>query len=205
MKVIVENAGKRYLREWIFKNLTYTFQKGSSYAIIGRNGSGKSTLAGLLSGQIIPTEGKVTHTINDEKIDEHMVYRHIGMAAPYLELIEEFTLAEMVNFHFGLKKLAKEMSAEEVLAYGLLENASNKQVKHLSSGMKQRFKLTLSFLSDTPFIILDEPTSNLDSHGINWYLEHLASIQNDRLVVICSNQIHEYQMCSHVISIEEFK
>jgi len=205
MEIVLENAGKRYLREWIFKNLNYTFHQGASYAITGRNGSGKSTLAAVLSGQLLPSEGVVNHFFDGKKIDEHLVYQHTSLAAPYLELIEEFTLAEMVEFHFGLKKLVAGTTKEEVLAFAWLENAAKKQVKHLSSGMKQRFKLSLSFLSDTPLIILDEPTSNLDSNGINWYLERLDSIIDKRLVVICSNQNYEYEMCGNIISIEDFK
>ena len=103
MEIVLENAGKRYLREWIFKDLNYTFKKGSSYAITGRNGSGKSTLAAVLSGQLIPSEGTIKHYIDGKVLDEHLVYRHTSLAAPYLELIEEFTLKEMVNFHFSLK------------------------------------------------------------------------------------------------------
>ncbi|WP_339810330.1 ATP-binding cassette domain-containing protein [uncultured Imperialibacter sp.] len=205
MEIVLENAGKRYLREWIFKNLSYTFKKGSSYAITGRNGSGKSTLAAVLSGQLIPSEGTVKHYIDGKVLDEHLVYRHTSLAAPYLELIEEFTLSEMVNFHFSLKSLEIGKSKEDVLPFAWLEDSAQKQVKHLSSGMKQRFKLALSFLSATPLLILDEPTSNLDTNGINWYLERLNSVLQDRLVVICSNQSYEYEMCRNTISIEEFK
>ncbi|MEQ9100910.1 MAG: ATP-binding cassette domain-containing protein [Imperialibacter sp.] len=205
MEIVLENAGKRYLREWIFKNLNYTLKKGSSYAITGRNGSGKSTLAAVLSGQLIPSEGVVKHSIDGTVLDEHLVYRYTSLAAPYLELIEEFTLTEMVNFHFSLKRLESGKSKEDVLPFAWLEDSAQKQVKHLSSGMKQRFKLALSFLSATPLLILDEPTSNLDTNGINWYLERLNSVLQDRLVVICSNQSYEYEMCRNTISIEEFK
>jgi ABC-type multidrug transport system ATPase subunit len=96
-------------------------------------------------------------------------------------------------------------SKEDVLSFAWLEDSAQKQVKHLSSGMKQRFKLALSFLSATPLLILDEPTSNLDTNGINWYLERLNSVLQDRLVVICSNQPYEYEMCRNTIPIEEFK
>ena len=205
MKITLENAGKRYQREWIFKNLTYTFLAGSSYAITGRNGSGKSTLASVLSGQLMLTEGSVKHWIDEKEIDEHLIYRQVALAAPYLELIEEFTLAEMVNFHFGLKQLKKGMEKKDVLNYAMLDKAAGKQVRQLSSGLKQRLKLALSFLSDTPLLILDEPTSNLDVHGIGWFQECLREVMRSKLTVICSNQPHEYETCTHTISVEEFK
>lgn len=205
MKITLENAGKRYQREWIFKNLTYTFLAGSSYAITGRNGSGKSTLASVLSGQLLVTEGSVKHWLNEKEIDEHLIYRQVALAAPYLELIEEFTLTEMVDFHFGLKKLKSGMEKKDVLDYAMLHSSAGKQVRQLSSGMRQRLKLALSFLSDTPLLILDEPTNNLDAQGINWYQERLQEVIEPKLTVICSNQPYEYEMCTHAISVEEFK
>ncbi len=204
MRVVLEKAGKRYQREWIFRNLNYTFSKGS-YAIVGRNGSGKSTLAAVVSGQLLPTEGQISHLDGDKKVDEHEVYRYLSLAAPYLELIEEFTVNELVRFHFKMKKLRPGIALDHFLSYTLLEAAGNKQVKHLSSGMRQRFKLGLCFLSDSPLIILDEPTSNLDVHGINWYKERLNEVIEERLIIICSNQPYEYEMCANILAIEDFK
>lgn len=205
MDIVLENAGKRYLREWIFRNLTYTFQTGESYAITGRNGSGKSTLAAVLTGQLLLTAGKVSHMIGSKPIDEHRVYQYTSLSAPYLELVEELTVEEMTDLHFNLKPLISGFTKKDVPAYAWLEEAKNKPVKHLSSGMKQRFKLALSFLSDTPLLILDEPTSNLDVHGIKWYNERLDEVIGGRLTVICSNQPYEYDVCKKVISIEDFK
>ncbi len=205
MEVVLENAGKRYQREWIFRNLSYNFQSGQSYAITGKNGSGKSTLALLLIGQLIPTDGKVFHIQSGKAIDEHEVYRYTAMAAPYLELIEEFTVKEMIEFHFKMKKMAIDMTESEVLEYAWLAEAAGKQVKQLSSGMKQRLKLSLAFLSDCPLMVLDEPTSNLDTHGVDWYIKRLQSVLPGRLTVICSNQSYEYEMCKYNISVEDFK
>lgn len=205
MEVVLENAGKRYQREWIFRNLSYSLQSGNSYAITGRNGSGKSTLALMLIGQLIPTEGKVIHKESGQAIDEHDVYKYTAMAAPYLELIEEFTVREMIEFHFRMKKKATEMTENDVLEYAWLTEAAGKQVKQLSSGMKQRLKLSLAFLSDCPLLVLDEPTSNLDTHGVEWYLSRLRSGLSHRLTVICSNQPYEYEMCTDIIYIEDFK
>jgi ABC-type multidrug transport system ATPase subunit len=205
MEVILENAGKRYQREWIFRNLSYTLQSGNSYAITGRNGSGKSTLALLLIGQLIPTEGKVFYRKSGNAIDEHNVYQNTAMAAPYLELIEEFTVSEMIEFHFRMKKKVVEMTENDILEYAWLTEAAGKQIKQLSSGMKQRLKLSLAFLSDCPLLVLDEPTSNLDTHGVDWYLDRLQSEISRRLTVICSNQSYEYEMCTHNISVEDFK
>lgn len=204
MKIILENAGKRYQQQWIFRNFSYQFG-GSSYAITGRNGSGKSTLAALLSGHLLPTEGKVSHFKDVQKIDDSEIYRHLSFAAPYLELIEEFTVAEMVRFHFRLKQITSSFQPYDVLSYCWLEDASGKQVKHLSSGMKQRLKLGLAFLTNAPLLILDEPTSNLDKHGINWFLERLNEVIEERLVVVCSNQPYEYEMCKNIISMEDLK
>ena len=204
MEVLLENTGKRYQREWIFRNLSYQFSTGS-YAITGKNGSGKSTLAAVISGQLLPNEGKIQHLIDNRAVDEHEVYKYLALSAPYLELIEEFTVLEMIRFHFRVKKMKTGLNADDFLAYTWLESAGGKQVKHLSSGMKQRFKLGLVFFTDCPLYILDEPTTNLDIHGIKWYGERLNEVIEDHLIIICSNQPHEYEMCRNTLSIEDFK
>lgn len=86
-----------------------------------------------------------------------------------------------------------------------LISSENKEIRYFSSGMKQRTKLALAVLSDTPMLFLDEPTANLDQAGINWYKSFLKEYRGDRLVVICSNQAHEYEFCDQQLNIEQYK
>ena len=104
MTLTVENLGKRFNREWIFKNFNYSFSKGI-YAITGPNGSGKSTMLQVLWGQLPQSLGSVSYQLQDSLIPIEEVHQHLAIATPYMELIEEFTLSEVLNFHFSFKKI----------------------------------------------------------------------------------------------------
>jgi len=205
MKIVLSKIGRRFNREWIFRNIDYTFESGKSYAILGINGSGKSTLLQVLSGALGQSEGEITYEIDGKATDIDNVFEHLVLATPYLELIEEFTLLEVLDFHFQFKKRLNGITNEDLIVLLNMEGSKNKQIKYFSSGMKQRVKLVLAFCADTPVLLLDEPTSNLDEQGINWYYTLVEKFCTERLVVVCSNQIHEYQFCQHQLKIADYK
>ncbi|OHX67801.1 ABC transporter ATP-binding protein [Flammeovirga pacifica] len=203
MNIEVKELGKRFAREWIFKNINYTFESGASYAITGGNGSGKSTFVKLLAGISDPSKGKVSYYDNKKVINVEDVWKEIALAGPYTELIEEFTLEEHLDFHFSLKKGIK--SKNEIINILGFEKAKNKQIQDFSSGMKQKLKLALAFFTKAKILLLDEPTSNLDAKNIEWYQNWLETIKENKILIICSNQKYEYEMCSEIISIESYK
>jgi ABC-type multidrug transport system ATPase subunit len=205
MEIKLENIGRRFNREWIFRNINYTFTQGSSYAILGANGSGKSTLLSVIAGSLTPTEGELFYKAEDRKIDVEDVFEKLALAAPYLELIEEFTLSEVIDFHFRFKSYKEGLDPSAVMDLLGLAKSKNKAVKFFSSGMKQRAKLILAFCSDTPILLLDEPTSNLDQKGVEWYYELIQQFAKNRLVVVCSNQEHEYHFCQHQLFVSDYK
>ncbi len=205
IQLCTENLGKRYHTEWIFRNLSYTFKSGSLYAITGPNGSGKSTLLKLISGQLPPSEGKVTYYVNNRPVPAEHVYSYLCMAAPYLELMDELTLLEQLQFHFSLKQLIKGYTLKQVIEDMYLTEATHKHLGNFSSGMKQRVKLGLCFFTDCPVVLLDEPSSNLDSKAMNWYREKLLQQKNDRLFIIAGNNPQEYPPATPVIDITEWK
>lgn len=205
MEIILENIGRRFNRDWIFKEINYSFVSGESYAILGPNGSGKSTLLQILSGSLTPSAGTITYRLDSKNIDIESVFNQLSMAAPYLELIEEFTFQEQLDFHFKFKKYLPGLDREEVIALSGLEKSQNKLIKHFSSGMKQRVRLILAFCSHTPVLLLDEPTSNLDVDGTAWYHKLVSQFASDRLLIVCSNQENEYSFCNNLIDITSYK
>ncbi|TCD11738.1 ABC transporter ATP-binding protein [Pedobacter frigidisoli] len=204
MKIALNNVGRRYNKEWIFRNLSAEFTSGSSYAILGPNGSGKSTLLSVLTGSLTQSEGEILFS-DTANIPIESIYKHISLAAPYLELVETFTLKEIIDFHFKFKNFAAGVDAESLVSILGLEKSANKEIKYFSSGMKQRTKLALACCSDSPILFLDEPTSNLDVQGIDWYRELIENFTKDRLTIIGSNQIQEYDFCKEQIQIADFK
>jgi ABC-type multidrug transport system ATPase subunit len=197
------NVGKRYNREWIFRHIKYNFEAGKKYAISGSNGSGKSTLLQVIAGAVMQSQGSVEYIVANTKTDGTDDYKKISIAAPYLELIEELTAVEMFKFHHGFKQLT--LPIPEVLQIVQLSAAANKQIRYYSSGMKQRLKLAQAFFSNTPILLLDEPTTNLDADGIALYLDLIKNYTQNRLVIISSNDKMEYEFCEEVVRMGDYK
>lgn len=195
MKIKVNGLGKKFYKEWIFRQFDALFESSNSYAITGANGTGKSTLIRVLTGFISPTEGTIHYQQEDEIIPTDKIFQKLDIIAPYLELTEEFTLNEFLAFHFKFKTLQEGLSADEFVEKVYLQKDRDKQIRNFSSGMKQRLKLGLGFFSKSEICFLDEPTINLDSRGIDWYQEHIRNIINKKLVLISSNQPYEYECC----------
>lgn len=204
-EISLQNIGRRFNRDWIFRGIDYTFTDNKSYAILGPNGSGKSTLLQVLNGSLAPSSGKLNYTFNGVEIDASDVYQHLSLAAPYLELIEEFTLSEVIDFHFQFKAYKAGIDKNQVIELLAMQSSKNKMIRYFSSGMKQRLKLALAFCADTPMLMLDEPTSNLDTQGVDWYLNLVEKYAAERLTIICSNQEHEYGFCEERLSISDYK
>lgn len=141
MTIFLSDAGKRFNRDWIFRHLNYQFEAGQSYAITGPNGSGKSTLLQALSGSMYINEGITKWIIGNKEISNEQVYNHVSICAPYLEVVEEMTLREFLDFHQDFKPLLPGVTTDSIISLLGLEKAENKQIRFYSSGMKQRVKL----------------------------------------------------------------
>ena len=205
MNITLSNTGKRFNREWIFRHCSYTFASGKNYAITGPNGSGKSTLLQVIAGATLHNEGTIEYSDEQRTTPNEQHYTNISIAAPYLELIEEMTAKEMLQFHSKFKPLIQSLGIEEMLSIVGLENAINKQLRYFSSGMKQRLKLAQAFFSNTPVLLLDEPTTNLDADGIALYKILISNYAKDKLVIVSSNVKQEYDFCEEVIEIGKYK
>ena len=203
--ITVEQLGKKFSREWIFRNLNYSFQSGEVYAITGPNGSGKSTLMQILWGQMPASTGVIKYKTAGREISHEDVYKHVAVATPYLDLIDEFTLEEQLRFHFRLKSCRYSMTEADILERMYLTHARHKQLSNFSSGMKQRVKLALAFFSTADVIFLDEPGTNLDSTAFEWYIRELRALPPECLVFIASNQVSEYPTNAQKIDIMSLK
>lgn len=205
MQVHLEGIGKKFQHEWILRDVSFSFQENRAYALTGSNGSGKSTLLMLISALLPRSRGSLVYRHAGQTVDEEAVYQHLTLAAPYQELIEEFTLQELLDFHFTLKPAAKALSVQEILGKMRLEQARHKYVSQFSSGMKQRLKLGLALYSDSGMILLDEPCANLDAANTAWYRREIQEFLGQRLIIIASNQPYEYDFCDEVLNIMQYK
>ncbi|WP_375563271.1 ATP-binding cassette domain-containing protein [Bernardetia sp. OM2101] len=207
ISISAQNIGKRFEREWIFRKLSCDFCSTNPTAIVGSNGSGKSTLIKSLIGYLPLSEGKLIYFDNQSDKQKPILKEnwqsYIAWAAPYTELIEEFTLLEQLKFHKSFKPF--DIEIEEIIEKLAFSNTKSKTIRFFSSGMKQKLKLALAIYSNAKIVFLDEPTSNLDKQNSEWYLTEINTILNKKLLIIASNQESEYQFCSQIIDIQKLK
>ncbi len=201
MKITLANLSKRYLYDWIIRDMDQIFQPNSITGIDGINGSGKSTLIKLISGYLSPSEGEISYDLDGKNIERSDVFRHISLSAPYTDLIQEYDVEEMFLFHTKFKKMRKKFETKEFLELVKLNKTKGKQIQYYSSGMKQRLQLAIALFTDSKLLLLDEPTSYLDSENKEWFYRLLKEELSDRTVIIASNDKDDFRYCTEVISL----
>ena len=169
MKIALDKLGRRFNREWIFKNIDYTFEQGQSYAILGINGSGKSTFLRLILREERPTNGvihvagKDLGTLAAHKVPE--LRRQVGTVFQDFRLLPNKTITENVAFALHVLGYSqKEINREvpEVLELVGLEDKGDRLPSEISGGEQQRVAIARAYVSRPPILIADEPTGNLD-------------------------------------------
>jgi len=205
MTIQIDQLTKRYNYQIIFKEITFTFKESKTYAVLGPNGSGKSTLLKVLSGFLTPSKGSVSYLNQNSQIENSEVYNQINYAAPYIQLIEDFTLEELLQFHFTFRKLLPSINLADFKSILQLKKIKGKYLNEYSSGMKQRVKLALALLTDSSLVLLDEPLTNLDDAGTAWYNYLIEQYLGNRLLIVASNRLEEYTFCEEQLNILDYK
>lgn len=199
------DISKRFGFEWIFKNLTFTFYINKIHGIVGPNGAGKSSFLKIISGFSTPTGGEISYHGSFGTKKQEQIFNHVSFCAPYIDLIEEMTVQEIIEFQHKLQPFQDlEMVQQEVKSFpfpGILQ----KHILELSSGMKQRLKLALSILSPAEILLMDEPGSNLDDRANEWWKQLLAQHCNNRVILIASNDSSDLVMIHEKLDINSFK
>lgn len=173
----------------------------------------------ILSGHLSPSKGSIIFENDGKTIDPEDVFRYVSYAAPYIDLIEEFTLAESIGFHQKFKPFQKniientviESTSQTAIVKNIIDilelpkGSTHKEIRYFSSGMRQRLKIALAVLAQTPIILLDEPTTNLDAQGVIWYNTMVETYCKNKLLVVASNTEHDYHFCTEILDITDFK
>ncbi len=205
MRITFSDTGKRFNREWIFRNLSFDFLPGEKYAITGPNGSGKSTVLQVISGSMAPSAGHIKWQLKNEPVQEDALFNFLTISAPYLETIEELSAFEFLTFHNRFKKFIDHITVDEIIDVIGLKSSAHKQIRYFSSGMKQRIKLAQAIFSDVPLLLLDEPCTNLDTAGIELYHRLIEKYAGGKTVIVSSNDVQEYSFCKSIINILDYK
>lgn len=201
MRIAAESIAKRYSYSWIIKDFSYTFSEGSRTGIIGPNGSGKSTLMQMLCAHLPPSKGQLSYGVGGKEISAENAFRYLSMVAPYTDVVQEFTLRELFDFHRRFRPLRAGVDYQKFIDLLQLPPQKAKQIQYFSSGMNQRVQLALAILSDTPLLLLDEPTSYLDTSAKRWMFDLLAANLEGRTLIVASNDEADFQLCSDRIEL----
>lgn len=206
MEVLLENCGKKFGSQWIFRNLNLQISSGDRVAVIGSNGSGKSTLIGCISSYLLCNEGRIQYLHNGKNLSAETACQQMAWVAPAVELPEELTVDEFFHLHFSFKgRLTDAAKFENWLERAGLKQHTQKSLRQLSSGMKQRVKLLSALHADCSLILLDEPTTNFDEEGTQLYLQLIEEITRGRTLIVGSNMPREYAFCEKTIEMGKKK
>lgn len=206
LHIQLNEIGKKFGTEWIFKNVSAQIKPEEKWVILGGNGSGKSTLLQIISGYVLPNTGNVSYTVAEKTIETEEYKNYISLASPYLELIEDYTIKEIIEHCAVYKPFVKGLTTNEIIERSGLQDAKNKFIRNYSSGMKQRLRLTLAILADSSLLLLDEPVSNLDRKAIDWFKQLVKDFAAKKTIIVCSNSIkEEYEFCTRELDISKYK
>lgn len=184
MRVELDDVAQSFGKHTLFKGLTLHLKSGQKTVVLAGNGAGKSTLLQIMAGSRSPRFGNVSW--NGTSLQEDITQRP-AFASPYTELIEDVTLKEHLRFQEAFLPWHGGLHHQDVLEATGLKEQAGKAIKLFSSGMKQRLRLSLALLSSAQAILLDEPVSNLDPAGMDWYARLLDTHLQGRTLVVASN------------------
>jgi|WetSurMetagenome_2_1015567.scaffolds.fasta_scaffold203256_1 ABC-type multidrug transport system ATPase subunit len=208
LKLSCVNLEKKFNGKIVFTNLNLEMAGKSSLVVTGKNGSGKSTFLKILSGLIRSDKGTVEFSNDEGKIPKEEHYKYINLMSPYLNLYDELTGYENLEFYYDLRKNQKKEKEEKInYLFELigLYNRRNDYLGNYSSGMIQRVKLAFSILHEPHILLLDEPRSNLDKEGIE-VVYKVAEIQKNKgILIVATNEIEDTKLCNNMINIEDYK
>ena len=198
----LQNISFAYDKTPVLQNISYEFEKGKMYCIIGKSGAGKTTLLSLLSGLAKPTGGEIFYDDkNVAKIDKYKFRsKYIGVVFQSFNLLTKYTALENVVLSMdvaGYKTKSKKQRAIELLhGVGLDEDEANRRVLKLSGGQQQRVAIARALSYDPDIILADEPTGNLDTETQNEIMNIFRELTNQgKCVILVSHSPDVAAMC----------
>jgi len=197
LSITCTDIAKRYVKEVLFKNFSFTFEGNKKYAILGANSSGKTTLLKIIGGAISATKGEVIYSPSKPTNEI------FSFCSPEMYLLDDFTVRELFELHFQFK--TPKVPLKEQWHQSNLTAFLSKRYSELSSGLKNKVKLALALFTEAPALLLDEPCTNFDASNTKWYLEMIAKHCTEQLIIVASNQESEYAFCTEQLNLNQYK
>jgi len=196
----LKSVSKKFNKYYLYKNISLDIFPKDKISITGNNGSGKSTLLKIIIGLVTPNDGNVEYIINEKKLEKKYWHQLVSVAAPYMNISEDFTVNELIEHLSVFRKF--QLSKNEMLSKLELDKHLDKPIKFFSSGMKQKTRLLLAILDCAPVLLLDEPLSNLDENNAQWYSEMIQKFAMNKTILVFSNSLEkEYFFCDKHFSL----
>ena len=189
----VEDLGKKFYQKWIFKHISFDLEPSAHVAIVGPNGSGKSTLLHLITGQSLPTEGRVGYWSEEKKINREHWYRYLSWSSPAMDIYRELSLSEHLSLHFSFNQCLLDSPMEIIKLLGL-NGHQHKPLRVFSSGMLQKVKIGQTLFSRSSLLLLDEPTSFMDESNAGLVLELIQTYAQGRTLIVATNMEREIDL-----------
>ena len=203
ISITADKVSKVFSRSSILKDISFSLSSPVSLSITGKNGAGKSTLSKIIAGLLSPTNGTITYSVNEKKIGIEEFKHHIGFVSPHLNLYDEFTALENLQFLSRIRAAFQHDNEriKKLLTLVGLWNRRDDIVGTFSSGMKQRLKYAFALLHNPAVLILDEPTSNLDEEGIAVIKQIIFEQKKKNVLIVATNNKEEANWCTQQIQV----
>lgn len=205
----VKNLTKNYAGNTAVSDISFTIEEGKVYGLLGPNGAGKSTTMNIITGALAASEGRVTVDGLDILDDAKEAKKHIGYLPEIPPLYVDMTPYEYLSFVAkakGVKSGDIQNEIERVMDETQINDVSDRIIKNLSKGYKQRVGIAQAMLGNPSYIILDEPTVGLDPLQIIEIRKLIRSLAVDRTVILSSHILAEVQeVCDEIIIISHGK
>ena len=195
--IVISKIQKRFNRKTIFQDVSFDVTAGDVFGIIGRNGSGKSTLLKIIAGVLAPSNGSVEYRLRDRTVASEYVFQSMGFLSPYLQLFDEFSAFENIRLFARIRNISlSTLKIEGLLDRVGLPKERKDPIRGYSSGMKQRMKVIFAILHEPKFLLLDEPTTNLDSDGTAMVYSIVEEFRKQGCVLIATNDRSDIDQCN---------
>ena len=205
----VKNIVKRYGDHLAVDHLSFNMETGKIYGFLGPNGAGKSTTMNIMTGYIAASEGTVTIDGLDIVREPEEAKKHIGYLPELPPLYQDMTVAEYLSFVADLKRVPKKERRDQiakVMKQTMLGEYSERLIRNLSKGYKQRVGLAQALIGSPDIIILDEPTVGLDPQQILEIRELIRSLREDHIVMLSSHILSEVnEVCDEILILSHGK
>ena len=203
----VDNLVKRYGNHTAVDHLSFHVEKGQIYGFLGPNGAGKSTTMNIITGYIAATEGSVTINGHDILKEPEEAKKCIGYLPELPPLYMEMTVVEYLKFAAEIKKIPKKDRAEQIekaMEMTMTNDVSERLIKNLSKGYRQRVGLAQALLGEPEVLILDEPTVGLDPKQIIEIRDLIRKLGENHTVILSSHILSEISaVCDRIMIISK--